>query len=69
MKKIFLSVLLLSFGLGLTYGQYSTNRYSITDKVPKIIYKDLKDRNFPNIEVLGKQYSGESGLTLKAEIV
>lgn len=64
MKKIFLSALLLSFGIGLTYGQYSTNRYSITDKVPKGIYKDLKDRNFPNVELLGKQYSSESMLTL-----
>ncbi|MGA6120770.1 hypothetical protein [Sphingobacterium sp. UDSM-2020] len=69
MKKTFLFALLSSFGLSLTYGQYSTNQYSITDKVPKVIYKDLKDRNFPKVELLGKQYSSESALTLKEDSI
>lgn len=64
MKNIFLSALLLCFGISLSYGQTSTNQYRSTDKVPKVIYADLKDRNFLNIEVLGKQYSRESMLTL-----
>lgn len=69
MKKIFLFALLSSFGIGLTYGQYSTNQYSITDKVPKVIYKNLKDRDLAKIEVLGKLYSSETGLTLKTDSI
>ncbi|MEJ5092087.1 hypothetical protein GEO21_18825 [Sphingobacterium faecium] len=69
MKKIFLFALLSSFGLSLTYGQQTNNQYSITDKLPKVIYKDLKERDLAKIEVLGKQYSSETGLTLKTDSI
>ncbi|MEN5231535.1 hypothetical protein [Sphingobacterium faecium] len=69
MKKIFLFALLSSFGLTLTYGQQTNNQYSITDKLPNVIYKDLKERKLAKIEVLGKLYSSETGLTLKTDSI
>lgn len=69
MKKIFLSALLSSFGLSLTYGQHAKTEYSITDKVPRVIYTDIKKRDMPKIEVLGKQYSGDGGLALKTDSI
>lgn len=69
MKITFVFALLSSFGLSLTYGQHTNNQYSITDKLPKIIYKDLKERDSARIEVLGKLYSSETGLTLKTDSI
>ncbi|WP_313448335.1 hypothetical protein [Sphingobacterium sp.] len=67
MKKIFFLTLMLTFSLGIVYGQESLEIYKKTDTVPKVVYKVLDDRAHTTIEIQGKDYLDDIVPTLKAE--
>jgi len=73
MKKTLILSLISFIGFNLVQGQENEQinfkKYSMSDSVPVVIYKELKEKEVPKISFQGKKYLKDGMMTIKAEYV